>query len=375
MVDGIKLSFFVSKDKLLQALSYINSVVEKRHSIVVLSCVRIEVKDQEVKLTSTDLDISIIASVVAHVNVNGVAVVSAQLLYDIVKKLPSDIEIKFVIGEDGRLIIECGRTEFFLPVVDIEKFPVIENNELQNKFVLQVSELVNLFGKTKFAISMEESRFNLNGLYVHTSDNILCCAATDGHRLSLAKLSRSNSVLSSFGIIVPKKTVNEILKIVSHGSGNDLISISLSDRKICFEYKEYILISKVIDGTFPDYNSIIPRSYDKSILIGSEILSNAIDRVSVVVFDKVKVIKLRFVNGKLILSAASSDQGDAREELEVDYFGEDMTIGLNARYLMEALYCIKGRCLLSFYDASTSVLIQEEENVNDFTYIIMPMRI
>ncbi|AHX06230.1 DNA polymerase III, beta subunit [Ehrlichia chaffeensis str. Liberty] len=375
MSDGIKLNFFVSKDKLLQALSYINSIVEKRHSIVVLSCVRIEARDQEIKLTSTDLDISIIASITAHVNVNGVVVVSAQLLYDIVKKLPNDIEIKFFIGEDGRLTIKCGRTEFFLPVVDIEKFPIIENNELQNKFTLQVSELVSLFGKTKFAISIEESRFNLNGLYVHTSNNILCCAATDGHRLSLTKLSQSQNVLSNFGIIVPKKTVNEILKIVSHGSGNDLISISLSDRKICFEYKEYILISKVIDGTFPDYNSIIPRSHDKNVLIESETLSNAIDRVSVVVFDKVKVIKLRFVSNKLILSAASSDQGDAREELEVDYSGEDMTIGLNARYLMEALYCIKGKCLLSFYDAGTSVLIQEEENIDDFTYIIMPMRI
>ncbi|RZB12431.1 DNA polymerase III subunit beta [Ehrlichia minasensis] len=375
MNGSIKLNFFVSKDKLLQALSYINSVVEKRHSIVVLSCVRIEAKDHQINLTSTDLDISIIASISAHINVNGVVVVSAQLLYDIVKKLPNDIEIKFVIGKDGRLVIECGRTEFFLPVVDIEKFPIIENNELQNKFTLQVSELVNLFGKTKFAISVEESRFNLNGVYVHTSDSVLCCAATDGHRLSLTKLSKFQNMLSNFGIIVPKKTVNEILKIVSHGSSNDLISVSLSDRKICFEYQEYILISKVIDGTFPDYNAIIPKSHNKSVLIESEVLSNAIDRVSVVVFDKVKVIKLRFVNNKLILSAASSNQGDAREELEVDYSGEDMTIGLNARYLMEALYCVKGKCILSFYDAGTSVLMQEEENIDDFTYIIMPMRI
>lgn len=183
MNGGIKLNFFVSKDKLLQALSYINSVVEKRHSIVVLSCVRIEAKDHQINLTSTDLDISIIASISAHINENGVVVVSAQLLYDIVKKLPNDIEIKFVIGKDGRLVIECGRTEFFLPVVDIEKFPIIENNELQNKFTLQVSELVNLFGKTKFAISVEESRFNLNGVYVHTADNILCCAATDGSQV------------------------------------------------------------------------------------------------------------------------------------------------------------------------------------------------
>lgn len=196
-----------------------------------------------------------------------------------------------------------------------------------------------------------------------------------GHRLSLAKLSKSQNMLSNFGIIVPKKTVNEILKIVSHGSNNDLISVSLSDRKICFEYQEYILISKVIDGTFPDYNAIIPKSHNKSVLIESEVLSNAIDRVSVVVFDKVKVIKLRFVDNKLILSAASSDQGDAREELEVDYSGEDMTIGLNARYLMEALYCVKGKCILSFYDAGTSVLMQEQENIDDFTYIIMPMRI
>ena len=163
------------------------------------------------------------------------------------------------------MTIEGGRTEFFLSVVDIEKFPIIENNELQNKFTLQVSELVNLFGKTKFAISAEESRFNLNGVYVHTANGVLCCAATDGHRLSLAKLSKAEDTLSDFGIIVPKKTVNEILKIIGHGNNNDLISISLSDRKICFEYKEYILISKVIDGIFPDYNSIIPKSHDKNV--------------------------------------------------------------------------------------------------------------
>ncbi|QGR02856.1 DNA polymerase III subunit beta [Ehrlichia ruminantium] len=375
MIGNATLSFCVGKDKLLQALSYINSIVEKRHSIVVLSCVRIEACNQKISLTSTDLDISIVASISANVLADGIIVVSAQLLYDIVRKLPNDFEIKFTIGKDGRLTIECSRTEFFLPVVDIEKFPVIENNELQNKFTLQVSELVNLFGKTKFAISAEESRFNLNGVYVHTSDGVLCCAATDGHRLSLAKLNKTENILSDFGIIVPKKTVNEILKIIGHGNGNDLISISLSDRKICFEYKEYILISKVIDGIFPNYNSIIPKSHDKNVVIESEILSNAIDRVSVVVFDKVKVIKLKFIDNKLILSAASSDQGDAREELEIDtYSASEVTIGLNARYLMEALCCIKGKCHLSFHDANTAILIQEQSN-DDAMYIIMPMRI
>ncbi|GAT76648.1 DNA polymerase III, beta chain [Ehrlichia ruminantium] len=375
MTSHSTLNFCVGKDKLLQALSYINSIVEKRHSIVVLSCVRIEAQDQKISLTSTDLDISIVASISANVLVDGVIVVSAQLLYDIVRKLPNDFEIKFTIGKDGRLTIECSRTEFSLPIVDIEKFPVIENNELQDKFTLQVSELINLFGKTKFAISAEESRFNLNGVYVHTSNGALCCAATDGHRLSLAKLSKVEDIVSDFGIIVPKKTVNEILKIISHGNSSDPISISLSNRKICFEYKEYILISKVIDGIFPDYNSIIPKSHDKNVLIDSEVLSNAIDRVSVVVFDKVKVIKLKFTDNKLILSAASSDQGDAREELEIDtYSTSEITIGLNARYLIEALYCIKGKCHLSFYDANTAILIQEQDN-DDAMYIIMPMRI
>ncbi|KJV69515.1 DNA polymerase III subunit beta [Candidatus Neoehrlichia procyonis] len=367
-----KLHFKIVKEDLLQSLVYINNIIEKRQSIIVLSCVKIEAKDKVISLTATDLDISIVACVNANVLSDGVVVTSAQLLYDIVKKLSNNVEIAFE-NKNGKLVIECENAKFSLHVVDPGKFPIIENNELEHKFSLKIGVLIELLSKTKFAMSVEESRYNLNGVYLHVNNNALCCVATDGHRLSLMQTDISNEFFD-FGIIIPRKTVNEILKIISHSNDVDKVAlISLSQRKICFQYQDYVVTSKVIDGVFPDYKPIIPQFEGKHIFMESEVLLSAIDRVSVIVFDKVKVIKLSFTYNKLLISSASSDQGDATEELDVDYVGEDIVIGLNARYIMEVLYCIKKKCKLTFHDNSTAVVIQDQD-VERALYIIMPMR-
>ncbi|QXK91664.1 DNA polymerase III subunit beta [Neoehrlichia mikurensis] len=366
------LQFKIVKEDLFQSLVYINNIIERRQSIVVLSCVKIEAKGNVISLTATDLDISIVACINADVISDGIVVTSAQLLYDIVKKLSNNTEIIFKI-KNGKLVIECGNAKFSLHIVDPDKFPIIENNELDYKFDLKVEVLIDLLSKTKFAMSTEESRYNLNGVYLHINDNVLCCVATDGHRLSLMQTEKFDNEVFDFGIIVPRKTVNEILRIISNDYTDKVISISLSKRKICFKYKDYVVTSKVIDGVFPDYKPIIPQVEGKHVSIESEVLLSVIDRVSVIVFDKVKVIKLDFTHNKLLISSASSDQGDAIEELDIDYIGEDITIGLNAKYLMEVLYCIKGRCKLIFRDGSTAIVIQDQD-IERALYIIMPMR-
>ncbi|ACZ48987.1 MULTISPECIES: DNA polymerase III subunit beta [Anaplasma] len=364
----------ISREDLLQSLAYVSSVIERRNSIAVLSCVRVEAKDGVVELSSTDLDISIEACVNASVVHKGVVVASAQLLYDIVRKLSGDCAVGFKMS-DGRLLVECGNAKFFLHVVAPEKFPAIEGGEVDCGFDMQVSHIAELLNKTKFSMSVEESRYNLRGVYMHVAEDMLCCVATDGHRLSLAKVNRPEGLQPDIGVIVPRKTVNELLKIIGGGGdASQVVSVSISQRKICFRYKGYFMVSKVVDGVFPDYLSIIPQERGASVSMDACSLLSAVDRVSVVVFDKVKAIKLSFASGRLTLSSASSDQGDAREELEVDYKGDEVTIGLNARYLIEVLGCMKGACEVVFQDGNTAVLIQDKEPGGSM-HIIMPMRI
>ncbi|MEH0831288.1 DNA polymerase III subunit beta [Anaplasma bovis] len=373
------LDFSISRDDLLQSLGYVSGVIERRNNIAVLSCVRMEAKNNVVELTSTDLDVSIEARVNANILSEGVAVASAQLLYDIVRKLSGDSDIRFKM-EGGKLLITCGGARFFLHVIEAGKFPTIEAGDLDHTFDIQASCLADLLNKTKFSMSVEESRYNLRGVYLHIDDATLSCVATDGHRLSLARVDKPEGLDSSVGVIIPRKTVNEILKVIGSGSsvgGGDasssVVRVGLSSSKICFRYRGYFMISRVVDGLFPDYNSVIPNdesvncvSMDTSVLLG------AVDRVSVVVFDKVKAIKLSFSSGKLTLSSASSEQGDATEELSIDYEGSDITIGLNARYLMEVLGCIKGACSIVFSTCDSAVLIKDGEHHG--LHLIMPMR-
>ncbi|WP_249549056.1 DNA polymerase III subunit beta [Anaplasma phagocytophilum] len=367
------LDFSISREDLLQALNYVSSVIERRNSIAVLSCVRIEAKGSVVEFTSTDLDVSIEACVQSNVATEGVAVASAQLLYDIVRKLSGGADVRFKLNE-GKLLVACGNARFYLHVISPEKFPDIEGSSLDCGFDVPATSLAELLNKTKFSMSVEESRYNLRGVYFHVDDEMLCCVATDGHRLSLAKIGKPEGLHSGIAVIIPRKTVNEVLKIISHGGGDaaQLVSVGISNRKICFRYKGYFMVSKVLDGTFPDYAAIIPTECGNSVSIDASVLQSAVDRVSVVVFDKVKAIKLSFSKGKLVLSSASSDQGDASEELAVDYEGDDVVIGLNARYLMEVLGSIKGVCEIVFSDGSAAVLVKDGEYG---MHIIMPMRI
>lgn len=371
-----QMRFSVSRANLLNTLSKVSGVVERRNAIDVLACINIKAQYGSIKLKATDLDISVFASLVADVLTEGEVKISAHTLHDIVKKLPTDLDVHFEMNSQGKLLISCGNANFSLPNVVSNNFPVLEEDDHQYDFTLLSADLVDLLTKTKFAVSLDDTRYNLNGIYLHTDEQFLYCVATDGHRLSCIKRPKLEDINGEFGVIIPRKTIMELLKVL--GDCNE-VNIKLSDRKIKFTCGEYILISKLIDGTFPDYKAVIPMSAvistleDKLMIVESSKLASVIDRVSVVVSDKIKSIKFSLQKNLLTLHSNSQECSDATESIEVDYNGTPMEIGFNSRYLLDALSCIKNKCKFSLSDGNSATIITDEDD-SSALYIVMPMR-
>lgn len=365
-----QMRFSVSRASLLNTLSRVSGVVERRNAIDVLACINIKAQYGSIKLKATDLDISIFASLVADVSTEGEVKISAHTLHDIVKKLPTDLDVHFEINNQGKLLISCGNANFSLPNVVSNNFPVLEEGDHQYDFTLLSADLVDVLTKTKFAVSLDDTRYNLNGIYLHTDEQFLYCVGTDGHRLSCIKRPKPEDINGEFGVIIPRKTIMELLKVL--GDCNE-INIKLSDRKIKFTCGEYILISKLIDGTFPDYKAVIPMSQDKQMIVESSKLASVIDRVSVVVSDKIKSIKFSLQENLLTLHSNSQECSDATESIEVDYDGALMEVGFNSRYLLDALSCIKNKCKVSLSDGNSATIITDEDDPSAL-YIVMPMR-
>ncbi|MFP3027682.1 MAG: DNA polymerase III subunit beta [Wolbachia sp.] len=365
-----QMRFSVSRASLLNTLSRVSGVVERRNAIDVLACINIKAQYGSIKLKATDLDISIFASLTANVSAEGKVKISAHTLHDIVKKLPTNLDVNFEMNNQGKLLISCGNANFSLPNVVSNNFPVLEEGDHQYDFTLLSADLVDLLTKTKFAVSLDDTRYNLNGIYLHTDEQFLYCVATDGHRLSCIKRPKPEDINGEFGVIIPRKTIMELLKVL--GDCNE-INIKLSDRKIKFTCGEYILISKLIDGTFPDYKAVIPTSQDKQMIVESSKLASVIDRVSVVVSDKIKSIKFSLQENLLTLHSNSQECSDATESIEVDYDGALMEVGFNSRYLLDALSCIKNKCKVSLSDGNSATIITDEDDPSAL-YIVMPMR-
>ncbi|WP_143689288.1 DNA polymerase III subunit beta [Wolbachia endosymbiont of Nilaparvata lugens] len=365
-----QMRFSVGRASLLNTLSRVSGVVERRNAIDVLACINIKAQHGSIKLKATDLDISIFASLTASVSAEGEVKISAHTLHDIVKKLPTNLDVNFEMNNQGKLLISCGNANFSLPNVVSNNFPVLEEGDHQYDFTLLSADLVDLLTKTKFAVSLDDTRYNLNGIYLHTDEQFLYCVATDGHRLSCIKRPKPEDINGEFGVIIPRKTIMELLKVLCDCNE---INIKLSDRKIKFTCGEYILISKLIDGTFPDYKAVIPTSQDKQMIVESSKLASVIDRVSVVVSDKIKSIKFSLQENLLTLHSNSQECSDATESIEVDYDGALMEVGFNSRYLLDALSCIKNKCKFSLSDGNSATIITDEDD-SSALYIVMPMR-
>jgi DNA polymerase-3 subunit beta len=369
----------VERGAFLKALSHIQSVVERRNTIPILSNVMVEAAKGQVKLTATDLDIEIVEALPADVLRTGAATAPAHMLYDIVRKLPDGamVQVELLTGESGRLSVSAGSVRFELACLPKEDFPQMSAGALPHRFRLAADDLKRLIDKTRFAISTEETRFYLNGIYVHAAKedkgSVLRAVATDGHRLARYELELPEGASDMPGVIVPRKTVQELRKLLDDADGG--IEIALSDTKIQFAFNGVDLTSKLIDGTFPDYQRVIPSGNDKALTLESKEFGQAVDRVSTISADKTRAVKLAIAKDKITLSVVNPESGTATEELGANYSATPIEIGFNARYVLDITGQIEGksvRFLLS--DAGSPTVIEDTEDARTL-YVLMPMRV
>ncbi len=368
----------IERASFLKSLNHVQSVVERRNTIPILSNVLLMADKGTLSLTATDLDIEVVETVVADVVRAGATTASAHTLYDIVRKLPDGSQVQLEFGEaDGRLTLSAGRSKFQLQALPREDFPAMAAGELPHKFSLTTPELIALIDKTRFAVSTEETRYYLNGIYLHVQSEkgkaLLKAVATDGHRLARYELPAPKGAAEIPGIIVPRKTVNELRKMLDDSEGE--VSVSVSDTKIKFGIGRLTLTSKLIDGTFPEYQRVIPTGNDKSLEVVRDELKDAVDRVSTVSSEKSRAVRLNLEKGRLTLSVVSPEAGTATEELMIDYKHSPIEIGFNARYIMDILERIDGsKAVFLFSDAGSPTLVRESDS-DAALYVLMPMRV
>ena len=366
----------IERATLLKALGHVQSVVERRNTIPILSNVLLEAgKDGSLKLMATDLDLQIVETIAAQVDTPGATTVSAHTLFDIARKLSEGTQVQLAAAE-GKMLVTAGRARFNLQTLPREDFPVIAEGELPTSFPLPAETLKQIIDKTRFAISTEETRYYLNGIFLHVSDDatpVLKAAATDGHRLARVTVARPDGAAGMPDVIVPRKCVAELRKLLDEVDGD--VEMSLSPTKVRFGMGHAILTSKLIDGTFPDYSRVIPTANDKLLKIDPRSFEEGVDRVATIASEKTRAVKMALDRDKITLSVTSPENGTAAEEVPGDYVAPAMEIGFNARYLLDILNQIDGDLVeVHLADAAAPTLIRENDNAPAL-YVLMPMRV
>ncbi|MCA1941853.1 MAG: DNA polymerase III subunit beta [Caenispirillum bisanense] len=368
----------IERSVLLKSLGHVQSVVERRNTIPILSNVRLDATGDGLKLNATDMDLEIIEAVQAETGQPGATTAPAHTLHDIVRKLPDGSQIELTYDSaDSQLSLRSGRSRFSLSCLPVEDFPAMVGGEFSHTFRLSAADLRALIDRTRFAISTEETRFYLNGIYLHAAKSngvdVLRAVATDGHRLARFEVPLPEGAGGMPGVIVPRKTVGELRKLIEE-TGME-VSVSLSETKIRFAFDEAVLTSKLIDGTFPDYERVIPTENDKILEVDRKVFADAVDRVSAISTEKSRAIKVALEKGVLTLSASSPEAGSAVEEVEAAYDASPLEIGFNSRYLLDIMAQIEGEAArFDMADAASPTVIRE---VNDGSaiYVLMPMRV
>lgn len=367
----------IERNSLLKTLGHVQSVVERRNTIPILSNVMIEAEGDMVAMTATDLDIAIIERVAAGVQQAGSTTVPAHTLFDIVRKLQDGSEVELTLEENDRLVVKAGRSRFTLACLDKEDFPVMNDGDMPHRFDLAAEELKRLIDKARFAISTEETRYYLNGIYLHVANSEdgqrLRAVATDGHRLAQVEQDVPEGAAGMPGIIVPRKTVGEVRKLIDEFEGN--VNIALSDTKIRFSFDGAVITSKLIDGTFPDYSRVIPEGNDKVLEMDCRLFAEATDRVSTISSDKTRSVKLSLDTDQLTLSVNSPDSGTATEELAASYGADALEIGFNSRYLLDILAQIEGETVQVYLADPSAPTVLRDMVDEGALYVLMPMRV
>jgi DNA polymerase III subunit beta len=368
----------IERAALLKAVAQAQSVVERRNTIPILANVLIEAEGAGVSFRATDLDIEVVDKAVAQVDRAGATTVSAVMLHEIVRKLPDGALITLTDeAASGRLVIQAGRSTFNLATLPREDFPVMASSEYFSNFAAPAPVLRRLFDKAKFAISTEETRYYLNGVYMHVAQGeggaVLRCVATDGHRLARIDAPLPEGAANMPGVIVPRKTVNELRKLLEDDAAQ--IAVSVSETKVRFATPALTLTSKVIDGTFPDYTRVIPMGNTRRLEVDAAEFAKAVDRVATVSSERSRAVKLSLDEDRLVLSVNAPDSGAAEEELAVAYGDERLEIGFNAKYLLEIASQVDRENAVFLFNSSGDPTLMREGNDTSAVYVVMPMRV
>lgn len=368
----------LERSNLLKSLNHVHRVVERRNTIPILSNVLLKADGASLEMKATDLDLEMTEATAAQVERTGATTVPAHLLYDIVRKLPDGAEVMLKMADDGNsMTVVSGRASFRLQCLPQSDFPELSAGSFSHIFRMESSVLKHLIDKTQFAISTEETRYYLNGIYLHTIESggalKLRSVATDGHRLARAETEAPAGSEGMPGIIIPRKTVSELQKLVDNP--DVAVTVELSDTKIRFTIGSVVLTSKLIDGTFPDYQRVIPTGNDKLLVIDRQSFAQAVDRVSTISSERGRAVKMTIADGQVTLAVNNPDSGSATEEIPADYSSDPIEIGFNARYLLDVAAQLSGseaRFMLA--DAGSPTLIQDASDEHAL-YVLMPMRV
>jgi DNA polymerase-3 subunit beta len=372
------MKFQIDRAVLLRALSHIQNVVERRNTIPILANVKIDADKQAVTFTATDMDIALVEQIPAKVKDAGTTTMPAHMLYDIVRKMPEGSEVEISTdAAGGRAEIKAASSRFTLSCLPASDFPVMAEGEFSHQFTLGGEECRDLIEKTRFAVSTEETRYYLNGIYLHAAQSegipVLRSVATDGHRLARSEVAIPSGADGMPSIIIPRKTVSELKRLLDDHPTD--VQISVSDTKIRIQSGQVVLVSKLIDGTFPDYERVIPANNNRLLELDGKRFSQAVDRVSTVSSDKSRAVKILLSNGSLELKADNQEAGQATENMDVKYSSEPIEVGFNSRYLLEMMSQVESETVQFFMgDASAPALVRDPANVGAL-YVIMPMRI
>lgn len=372
------MQFSIDREVILRALSRVQGIVEKRNTIPILSNVLIEALDEKIQLTATDLEVGMQSSYPAKVSGKGKITVAAKKLFEIIKELP-DGEVAFQAKENCWIEIRCGKALFNLVGLAADEFPQFPTLEDCQHFALSSQDTKMLLDMTAFSMSHDESKFNLNGIHFQAIDEndrkLLRLVATDGHRLALIQRQEDNlatDVLTN-GVILPRKGVQELRKIAEDGSED--LSLGFTETNAMVTKQDTVVVMRLVDGEFPDYKRVIPQITETGAVIPRDQFLHALRRMAVFSSEKSRGVKLTFRSGTLEISSSNPDLGDAREELEVDYAGQELAVGFNARYLLDILQSMTVDEVKFHVKDNMSPGLVTRVDDKDFLAVVMPMRL
>ena len=371
------MKFKINRTNFFKILSHLQGIVDRKNSLPILSNILIEANNNQLTLFSTDMDISIIEKIDCDVSENGATTINAQILYDIVRKIDENSQIEIISNNGKLLTLRANGSRFSLACLPKEDYPIIDQDNSGVKININSTILFKLIDKTKFAISNEETRYFLNGLYFNItneiSENILTLVGTDGHRLAKFSHKIDDKIDQISGVIIPKKTIYELSKLLAEIDQN--IAISISSNKIVFSIGKITFISKLIDGSFPDYKRVIPKDNNNILKIDRSSLLSAVDRVSTIANEKSPVIKFKLLKNILNLNTVNNENSTASEDLKVNYVGDEIEIGFNSKYIMDIVNNLDDEQIsINLKDNSSPIIALENSNTN-LVYVLMPMRV